>query len=127
MGKIWPESVSAIGRVHAAEAVLVAADAHFPGIRAVFLDRIPFAVFPGAAADRLDFAVVFFSWARFIAAATPTLKTNPPLAKNKAKKQKIYKQQIADLQRSGAARNMGRRTCVGFRQSAGPTDALSLH
>ena len=37
MGKIWPESVSAIGRVHAAEAVLVAADAHFPGIRAVSL------------------------------------------------------------------------------------------
>ena len=49
------------------------------------------------------------------------------VSQNKAKKQKIYKQQIADLQRSGAARNMGRRTCVGFRQSAGPTDALSLH
>ncbi len=72
MGKIWPESVSAIGRVHAAEAVLVAADAHFPGIRAVFLDRIPFAVFPGAAADRLDFAVVFDCWPLFLAAVAAT-------------------------------------------------------
>ena len=80
MGKIWPESVSAIGKVHAAEAVLVAADAHFPGIRAVFLDRIPFAVFPGAAADRLDFAVVFDCWPLFLAAATATVTTTAAVA-----------------------------------------------
>ena len=73
MGKIWPESVSAIGRVHAAEA-------HVPGIRAVFLDRIPFAVFPGAAADRLDFAVVFDCWPLFLAAATATVTTTAAVA-----------------------------------------------
>ncbi len=74
MGKIRPEPVSAIGGVHAAEAVLIAADAHFPGVVAgVFLDRVPLAVLPGAAADRLDFAVIFDDRPLFFTAATAAI------------------------------------------------------